>query len=117
MHEANVLRDRTDVRTIDDLLGPGSKPGSVPTDLEQSTGLERLEILGKMEGTDLGGHAARRHSLRLGFSPVRPGNGRSGQCADRAPNRTRPGADEALPGNSRVVFRERAEVQRILHVG
>jgi len=25
----------------------------VPTDLEQSTGLERLEILGKMEGVDI----------------------------------------------------------------
>jgi cytochrome c oxidase subunit 5b len=25
----------------------------VPTDLEQSTGLERLEILGKMEGIDI----------------------------------------------------------------
>ncbi|KAI0378710.1 COX5B-domain-containing protein [Hypomontagnella monticulosa] len=42
-----------DIKTEDDLLGPGAAPGSVPTDLEQSTGLERLEILGKMEGVDI----------------------------------------------------------------
>ncbi len=43
----------TDVKTEDDLLGPGAKPGTVPTDLEQATGLERLEILGKMESVDI----------------------------------------------------------------
>ncbi|KAL1861380.1 Cytochrome c oxidase subunit 4 [Diaporthe australafricana] len=43
----------SDVKTIDDLVGPGAKPGTVPTDLEQSTGIERLEILGKMEGVDI----------------------------------------------------------------
>lgn len=43
----------TDVKTAADLLGPGAKPGTVPTDLEQSTGLERLEILGKMDGVDV----------------------------------------------------------------
>lgn len=42
-----------DVKTEDDLLPPGSKSGTVPTDLEQSTGLERLELLGKMRGIDL----------------------------------------------------------------
>lgn len=42
-----------DVKTIDDLVGPGAQPGTVPTDLEQSTGVERLEILGKMEGVDI----------------------------------------------------------------
>ena len=42
-----------DIKTADDLFGPGAKPGTVPTDLEQSTGLERLEILGKMEGVDI----------------------------------------------------------------
>ena len=36
-----------------DLVGPGAEPGTVPTDLEQSTGIERLEILGKMEGVDV----------------------------------------------------------------
>lgn len=42
-----------DVKTIDDLVGPGAKAGTVPTDMEQSTGMERLEILGKMEGVDI----------------------------------------------------------------
>jgi cytochrome c oxidase subunit 5b len=35
------------------LLGPGSKPGAVPTDFEQATGLERLQLLGLMEGVDI----------------------------------------------------------------
>lgn len=43
----------TEVKTEEDLLGPGAKPGTVPTDVEQATGLERLEILGKMEGVDI----------------------------------------------------------------
>lgn len=42
-----------EVRTEEDLLPPGAKPGTIPTDLEQATGLERLEILGKMEGVDV----------------------------------------------------------------
>jgi hypothetical protein len=42
-----------EIKTEDDLLPPGAKPGTVPTDLEQATGLERLEILGKMEGIDI----------------------------------------------------------------
>ncbi|KAM0518060.1 hypothetical protein ACHAPE_004463 [Trichoderma viride] len=43
----------SEVKTEDDLVGPGGQPGAVPTDLEQATGLERLEILGKMEGVDV----------------------------------------------------------------
>ncbi|KAF9921053.1 Cytochrome c oxidase subunit 4 [Linnemannia zychae] len=35
------------------LQGPGAAPGDIPTDLDQSTGLERAEILGKMEGKDI----------------------------------------------------------------
>ena len=35
------------------IYGEGAKPGEVPTDEHQSTGLERLEILGKMEGVDV----------------------------------------------------------------
>jgi len=31
----------------------GAEPGTVPTDIEQATGLERLEILGKMQGIDI----------------------------------------------------------------
>ncbi|MCJ1248854.1 Cytochrome c oxidase subunit 4 [Trapelia coarctata] len=42
-----------EVKSEDDLLPPGALPGTVPTDLEQSTGLERLEILGKMQGIDI----------------------------------------------------------------
>jgi cytochrome c oxidase subunit 5b len=38
---------------MEDLLPPGAQPGTVPTDAEQATGLERLEILGKMQGIDI----------------------------------------------------------------
>ncbi|KAL8628588.1 hypothetical protein Q9189_005723 [Teloschistes chrysophthalmus] len=41
------------VRSMKDLVGPGAKPGTVPSDLEQATGIERLEILGKMQGVDI----------------------------------------------------------------
>lgn len=37
----------------DSLIGPGAQPGTIPTDLDQATGLERFEILGKMEGVDV----------------------------------------------------------------
>ncbi|KAK6338777.1 Cytochrome c oxidase subunit 4 [Orbilia brochopaga] len=43
----------SEVKGPEDLFGPGAKPGTVPTDLEQATGIERLEILGKMEGIDV----------------------------------------------------------------
>lgn len=42
-----------EIKTEADLLPPGAAPGTVPTDLEQATGLERLEILGKMQGIDV----------------------------------------------------------------
>ncbi|KDR76256.1 hypothetical protein GALMADRAFT_67846 [Galerina marginata CBS 339.88] len=35
------------------LFGPGAKPGTVPTDIEQATGLERLQLLGEMEGINV----------------------------------------------------------------
>ena len=35
------------------LIGPGAKKGTIPTDLDQATGLERLEMLGKREGVDV----------------------------------------------------------------
>ena len=38
---------------MNDLLPPGAASGTVPSDLEQATGLERLELLGKMEGIDV----------------------------------------------------------------
>lgn len=43
----------TEIKSEEDLLPPGAAPGTVPTDLEQATGLERLEILGKMQGVDI----------------------------------------------------------------
>ncbi|TGO51248.1 hypothetical protein BOTNAR_0363g00090 [Botryotinia narcissicola] len=42
-----------EIKTEADLLGPGAAPGTIPTDLDQATGLERLEILGKMQGVDI----------------------------------------------------------------
>ena len=47
------LTKNAEVKGEEDLFGPGAAPGTVPTDLEQATGLERLEILGKMEGVDI----------------------------------------------------------------
>lgn len=35
------------------LIGPGATPGTIPTDLDQATGLERFELLGKLEGVDV----------------------------------------------------------------
>jgi cytochrome c oxidase subunit 5b len=32
------------------LIGPGGKPGEVPSDYEQLTGLARLQLLGEMQG-------------------------------------------------------------------
>ncbi|ODQ68665.1 COX5B-domain-containing protein [Nadsonia fulvescens var. elongata DSM 6958] len=37
----------------DSLHGTAAKVGTVPTDIEQSTGLERLELLGKLEGVEV----------------------------------------------------------------
>jgi cytochrome c oxidase subunit 5b len=35
------------------LYGEGAKPGEVPTDEQQATGLERLQLLGRMKGVDV----------------------------------------------------------------
>jgi hypothetical protein len=43
----------TEIKSEADLLPPGASIGTVPSDLEQATGLERLEILGKMQGVDI----------------------------------------------------------------
>lgn len=53
LNAANQQSRDAEIKSEDDLFGPGAPPGTVPTDLEQSTGLERLEILGKMEGVDI----------------------------------------------------------------
>lgn len=34
------------------IQGTGAKAGTVPTDLEQSTGIERFELLSRMQGED-----------------------------------------------------------------
>lgn len=34
-------------------FGPGGKAGEIPTDLEQATGLERLELLSTLQGKEL----------------------------------------------------------------
>ena len=52
-HTLTPLPPPPDVRSEADLLPPGAAPGTMPTDLEQSTGLERFEILGKMQGIDV----------------------------------------------------------------
>lgn len=48
-----MLTPGLEIEGPQDLIGPGAAPGTIPTDLEQATGLERLEILGKMEGVDI----------------------------------------------------------------
>ncbi|KAF8233193.1 COX5B-domain-containing protein [Tricholoma matsutake] len=35
------------------LFGEGGKAGEVPSDIEQATGLERLQLLGELEGVDV----------------------------------------------------------------
>lgn len=42
-----------DVHGNDTLIGQGAKEGTFPTDLEQATGLARLELLAKLEGVEL----------------------------------------------------------------
>lgn len=43
----------SEIKVEDDLIPPGAKPGTVPTDYLQATGLERLELIGKMQGIDI----------------------------------------------------------------
>ncbi|POS83474.1 hypothetical protein EPUL_005280, partial [Erysiphe pulchra] len=42
-----------EIKSMEDLIPPGAKAGTIPSDIEQATGLERLEILGKMQGVDI----------------------------------------------------------------
>lgn len=51
--EFKTAKTLSEVHSKYDLIGGGAKKGEVPTDLEQSTGLERLELLGKLEGVDV----------------------------------------------------------------
>ncbi|EGW33231.1 uncharacterized protein SPAPADRAFT_60565 [Spathaspora passalidarum NRRL Y-27907] len=43
----------SEVTGSDSLFGHGAKPGTIPTDLDQSTGIQRFELLGKREGVDV----------------------------------------------------------------
>ncbi|KAI9494119.1 cytochrome c oxidase subunit VB-domain-containing protein [Zychaea mexicana] len=47
------LSGAVSAESIEKNLGPGGAPGTVPTDLEQATGLERQELLAKLEGKEL----------------------------------------------------------------
>ncbi|GAB7363254.1 hypothetical protein MBLNU230_g3536t1 [Neophaeotheca triangularis] len=51
--ESKHMKPFEEISNEHDLMPPGGQPGTIPTDLEQSTGLERLEILGKMQGVDI----------------------------------------------------------------
>ncbi|KAG0683909.1 Cytochrome c oxidase subunit 4 [Pichia californica] len=51
--EFKTAKTLADVETKFDLIGEGAKVGEVPTDLEQATGLERFELIGKMEGIEV----------------------------------------------------------------
>ncbi|KAL1956740.1 hypothetical protein VTO42DRAFT_6890 [Malbranchea cinnamomea] len=51
--DKKLFKSLDEIQSEEDLIGPGAKPGTVPTDLEQATGLERLELLGKMQGVDI----------------------------------------------------------------
>jgi cytochrome c oxidase subunit 5b len=51
--DTSKLKSLEEIKQNDDILPPGAPTGTIPTDLNQSTGLERLEILGKMEGIDI----------------------------------------------------------------
>ncbi|OBT90662.1 hypothetical protein VE02_00524 [Pseudogymnoascus sp. 03VT05] len=50
---ATKAKPFSEIKDQDDLLPQGAQPGTISTDLEQATGLERVEILGKMEGIDI----------------------------------------------------------------
>ncbi|GAA99723.1 uncharacterized protein L969DRAFT_77832 [Mixia osmundae IAM 14324] len=50
---ATSVSRRSDHGGVPVFVGEGAKPGTVPTDLEQSTGLERIELLGKLQGVDI----------------------------------------------------------------
>lgn len=48
-----MLSTIAEIKVEEDLIPPGAKPGTVPTDYIQATGLERLELIGKMQGIDI----------------------------------------------------------------
>jgi cytochrome c oxidase subunit 5b len=50
--KTTTAKDLADVHGTESLIGQGAKEGTFPTDLEQATGLERLELLAKLEGVE-----------------------------------------------------------------
>ncbi|KAI4845087.1 hypothetical protein E4T45_07870, partial [Aureobasidium sp. EXF-8846] len=50
---SNKVKPFEEIVDEHDLMPSGAQPGTVPTDIDQATGLERLEILGKMQGIDI----------------------------------------------------------------
>ena len=64
-------RTSTELNTEEDLIPPGAKPGTVPTDVDHATGIERLELIGKMQGIDIFDmrplDASRKGMFCLGF--------------------------------------------------
>ena len=52
-NNADRCYSTTEIKTEEDLVPPGAKAGTVPSDIEQATGLERLELVGKMQGIDI----------------------------------------------------------------
>jgi hypothetical protein len=70
-----------------------------------------------VERANLARHARRQYGLCLGLSAIRSGNRRGLAGADRAPDRTDPGADETVSGDGGHIAAERDEVQHLLHVG
>lgn len=53
MAEAGYDQTIYDIKSTEDLFGPGPKDGEVPTEYDQATGAARLEFLGKMAGIDV----------------------------------------------------------------
>lgn len=51
--EYRSAKSLSEVTSKYDLIGEGAKVGEVPTDIQQATGLERLELLGKLEGIEV----------------------------------------------------------------
>lgn len=48
-----TAQNLAEVNGPESLIGQGAKDGEIPTDIDQATGLERLELLGKLEGIDV----------------------------------------------------------------
>ncbi|KAF0269551.1 hypothetical protein FOG50_00942 [Hanseniaspora uvarum] len=53
MKEAGYEQTIYDIKSSEDLFGPGPKDNTVPTEYEQATGPARFELLGKMAGIDI----------------------------------------------------------------